>query len=346
VCSEYEKIWLFENLWQAHKVSRRGRRKKGEVIRYEVILSEKLISLQARLKANKLEKLNYYHFTITDPKRREVFATNYDMRVMLHSLTDNVVAPTLKPKLIYDNCACQKGKGVHFAIKRVDKFLHSCFNNRQSNQFYVLKCDIYKYFDSINHEILLEKLSRVFLDKDVFKLLEKIVNSYESMPNTGLPLGNQTSQWFAIYYLDGFDRFIKERKSMSYYVRYMDDFIVISEDKRKLQQLISEMKQFLQGLQLRLNASTRIYKAACGFPFLGLSIRVTKKGKVIHRMRTASKVRMRKRLKVVEAAYKNGELSIEQMLSSFMSYLGHLKYVDDYHLNLEVKQHLQKLGFF
>jgi hypothetical protein len=87
-----------------------------------------------------------------------------------------------------------------------------------------------------------------------------------------------------------------------------------------------------------LNATTQIYKAACGFLFLGLSIRVTKKGKVIHRMRTASKVRMRKRLKVIEKAYKKGELSLEQTQSSFMSYLGHLKYIDDYYLTLEVKE--------
>lgn len=145
-------------------------------------------------------------------------------------MCDEVLAPILDKKLIYDNSACRIGKGTHFAIGRVSKFLHDFYKKNGANGYF-LKCDIRKFFDNIDHEVLRRKLATVIEDKQVLSLLYQIIDSFEVTSGKGLPLGNQTSQWFAIFYLDGFDRLIKEKLKIKYYSRYMDDYVLIHHDK-------------------------------------------------------------------------------------------------------------------
>ena len=206
--TEYEKIWDFQNLYMAHKVARLGKRTTSEVIAFELNLSENLLKLSQSLRNKTYRVRGYYHFTVNDPKEREIHAPHYADRVVQHCLCDQVLAPILDKRLIYDNAACRLGKGTHFAIGRVTHFMQKHYRKYGADGF-ILKCDIRKFFDHIDHAILKQKLRQVFSDEDILWLLDMIIDSYACTPGRGLPMGNQTSQWFAIYYLDGFDRLIR-----------------------------------------------------------------------------------------------------------------------------------------
>lgn len=140
--------------------------------------------------------------------------------------------PYLEPRLIYENAAYREGKGTHFALNRLEKFMHEHYKKCEASG-YMLKFDIRKYFNSIDHEVLKKKLSK-FLDEEVKKLLYYIIDSFEYTPGRGLPMGNQTSQWFALYYLDRLDRYIKEKLRIKHYVRCMDDGVLLSPSKTEL----------------------------------------------------------------------------------------------------------------
>lgn len=187
--------------YKAHTVARRSKRDTREVIEFEMNLGDNLTTLSDALKNGSYKMQDYYSFAIYDPKYRMIHALHYRDRVVQHCLCDEVLAPILDKKLIYDNAACRIGKGTHFAIGRVSKFLDD-FYHRYKVEGYFLKCDIRKFFDNIDHAVLKQKLSKVIEDERVLLLLYQIIDSFEVTHDRGLPLGNQTSQWFAIYYLD------------------------------------------------------------------------------------------------------------------------------------------------
>lgn len=214
------------------------------VILYEMRLSEHIERLSYHLKGHTYRIQGYRKFRIYDPKEREIQALCYGDRIVQHSLCDNVLGPYLEKHLIYDNSACRKGKGTHFSLDRLTGFLRE-YNRKYGEKGYILKCDVRKYFNSIDHTVLKEKISRMALSEDVRWLLGTIVDSYECEPGKGLPMGNQTSQWFALYYLDGLDRLIKEKLRIKYYTRYMDDMILIHPDKNYLKECLHEMEIYL-----------------------------------------------------------------------------------------------------
>ncbi len=333
--NDYEKIYDFQNLYKAHKIARRSKRTTREVIEFEMNLGENLIELSDALKNGTYKMQNYYSFNIYDPKYRVIHALHYRDRVVQHCLCDEVLAPTLDKKLIYDNSACRIGKGTHFAIGRVSAFLHK-FYNKHGADGYFLKCDIRKFFDNIDHDILKQKLSKVVEDERVLMLLHQIIDSYEVTPGKGLPLGNQTSQWFAIYYLDGFDRLIKEKLQIKYYSRYMDDCVLIHQDKEYLKYCLEQMKKCADDLKLNFNEKTEIFPLKNGVDYLGWHIYLTDSGKVIRKLKQQTKYKYKRKIKYFQRAYadKNMELgAINRVLSSYRT---HLAYGHTYRLQKKI----------
>lgn len=257
--SEYEKIWNFQNLYKAHTKARLGKRGTREVIDFELNLAKNLSSISDALREHTYELSGYYDFKVYDPKERTIHALHYRDRVVQHCLCDEVLAPILERKLIYDNAACRAGKGTHFALNRVTVFLRDFYHRNGSAEGYILKCDIRKFFDNVDHEILKKRISKVIFDEEVLQLLFRIIDSYEKTPGKGLPLGNQTSQWFALYYLDGFDRLIKEKLQIRYYSRYMDDCVLIHADKKYLVHCRTVMQQKKYKYKRKLKAMQRQY---------------------------------------------------------------------------------------
>ena len=233
-----------------------------------------------------------------------------------------------------------EGKGTHFAMDRLSMFLREHYRE-YGTRGYVLKFDIRHCFDSIDHGVLKQRL-RPIPDRNVLGLLYHIIRSCvkEHDPVTGagkgLPMGNQTSQWFALYYLDPMDRLIKEKQRIRHYVRCMDDGILIHESKEVLQQALEEMRKLVTELKLEFNQKTQIFPLSQGVDFVGFRFYLTETGKVIRRLRTSNKRRWKRRLKKFREEYRNGEKDIQEISQSIRSYSGHLSYGHTWKLNKKV----------
>ena len=334
---DYETISEFGNLYKAHQMSRKGKSHKPEVIKFEGNLSYELCRMKHQLENHTYRFSGYYHFTIHEPKKREIYAAYYRDRVMQHCVCDEILLPLLTPRLIHDNAACQKGKGVHFAQKRMSKFLREHYQ-KYGRDGYALKCDIHHYFPSINHAVLKEKVMKVVKDEDVQDLLFQFVDSYheESNPGTGLALGNQTNQWFAIFYLDSLDRLVKERLRIKHYTRYMDDFILIHPDKKYLQYCLEQIEEHVRTLKLELNKKTQVVPLKNGIEYVGFRFHLTANGKVVRKMKRASKVRLKRKLATLQKDYANGKIDLARVKQSLAGFKGHLKHGHTYHLRKTV----------
>lgn len=333
--TDYEKLYDFQNLYQAHLIARRGKRNVREVIEFEMDLGANLTLLSEKIRNGTYKIQGYYSFTIYDPKYRIIHALHYQDRVVQHCLCDEVLAPILDKKLIYDNAACRIGKGTHFAISRVSKFLHRHFNKYGINGYF-LKCDIRKYFDNIDHEVLKQKISKVIYDNRILDFLYQIIDSYEVTPGKGLPLGNQTSQWFAIYYLDEMDRLIKEKLHIKYYSRYMDDCVLIHRDKEYLRYCLEQMKQCAEKLRIDFNEKTVIFPLKNGVDYLGWHIYLTENGKIIRKVRQRTKYKYKRKLKYFQKAYKDGAVNLEEIHQVIASYHAHMSYGHTYQLRKKI----------
>ena len=291
-----EEIFTFENIYAAHKWCRKSKQHKGEVVRFEIDLSKNITELIKELTSRKYKLGKYRKFKLFEPKERLIEALSYKDRVVLMCFVTNVLKPIISKHVIYDNAACQKNKGTDFGLNRLTKFLKREFINEQGNDFYYLKCDIHKYFPSINHEVLLNKLKRIGLTTDELYMARLFMTNYET--SVGIPLGNLSSQWYALIYLDDLDRFIKEKLQIKGYIRYMDDFILIHKDKNYLRYCLKEIDSFCkERLKVELNAKTQIGKVKNGIDFLGFRLILTETGKVIKKLRGSSKRRIKRHLR-------------------------------------------------
>lgn len=262
-------------------------------------------------------------FTIYDPKEREIQAISYRDRVVQHTLCDNYLTPLLERYLIYDNAACRTGKGSRFAIRRFRMFLSSYFR-RFGRKGYFVKIDVKKYFASINHEKVKEKLSRIIDEEKILSLLYKIIDSYNFDIGHGLPMGNQTSQCMALLYLNDFDRYFKEKYRIKYYVRYMDDIIMIVANKSVAKNILSVARDMLEDDKLTINPKSTIMPIKNGIQFLGWIFRISNTGKVIQKVRRDTKSRIVDKVRYLNFCVKCHKKSCQDKLNTFASYNGFL----------------------
>ncbi|MCL2671183.1 MAG: RNA-directed DNA polymerase [Clostridiales bacterium] len=330
--ADYDLLCDFQRLYAAHRAARRGKRGNAAVIAFEMNLAENLCKLQAELSKRTYAPKEYSHFTIFEPKKREIFAPRYEDRVVQHCICDNILAPMLEARLIYDNAACRVGKGTHFALNRLSGFLRDFYRKHGSNGYF-LKCDIQKFFANIDHRVLKQKLHRVFGSSDLFALLCRIIDSYENIPEVGLPLGNQTSQWFALFYLDGVDRLIKEKLQIRYYSRYMDDFVLLHHDKTHLRHCLAAIRAYCAGeLKLELNEKTQILPVKNGVDYLGWHFYVCESGKIIRKLRNEKKRDIQRQMKRLTRDYREGRSDFGATKRSLVSIYGHLTHGHTYRL--------------
>ena len=223
------------------------------------------------------------------------------------------------------NCAaCRQGKGTAFAEDRLEGFLRR-YHAGHGARGYVLKADVRKYFANIDHAVLKRRLER-FPDPQVRWLLHLIINSCNAGEGRGLPLGNQTSQWFALYYLDPVDRIIKERWRIRYYTRYMDDLVLVHQSKAQLERVLASIRAYARHeLGLELNSKTQIHPLSQGVDYLGWHYYLTDTGKVVKRLRASNKRRLKRRLKRMREAYAAGTMELDPILESLAGYRGHLE---------------------
>lgn len=296
-----EEIFTFENLYEAYKQCRRSKQQKGEVIRFEIDLGRNLVKLRKEIITKKYKLGNYRIFQIYEPKKRIIEALPFKDRVVIRCFCTHVLKPKIEKKLIYDNTACREKKGTSFAIKRLEKFLKHEYYKEKNNHIYFLKCDISKYFPSIDHDILINLLEKVGFSIDEKWLIKKLITEQPNQKRKGLPLGNQSSQWFALLYLNKVDRLIKEKLRIKGYVRYMDDMILIHREKEVLRNCLLEIEKLCEkDLNLQLNGKTQIGLVKNGIDFLGYRHILKENGRIERRLRGSSKVRLKRHLKTLK----------------------------------------------
>lgn len=335
-----EEIFSFENLYISHQKCRRSKQHKGEVIRFEINISENIYKLQKEIFSKKYSMGKYKEFIIYEPKERLIQALPYKDRVVLRCFCDVVLIPKIEKKLINDNVACRKGKGTIYGMNRLKKFLQKEYFRENNNKVYYLKCDIKKYFFNIDHKILLKLLKKINYSSDELWFIGKITEQPNNLEK-GLALGNQSSQWFALYYLNKVDRLIKEELGVKSYVRYMDDFILLHRDKKFLQYCLKRIKQVCHDeLNLELNQKTQIGLAYNGIDFLGFRHILTNSGKVIKKLRVTSKKRMLKHLKCINKLKEKGLIDNDYISMRINAFKAHLKDANENNLKNDLSKWL------
>ena len=341
----YEQICSFQNILNASLYARRGgKRKKPEVSQFEYNLEKNIIDIQHELKSATYKFGGYKTFVIKDPKEREIAKAPYKDRVVHHAFC-NIIEPILDKTMIFDSYACRSNKGTHRAVGRAQNFL-------QKNK-YVLKIDIKKYFFTIDHDILFSLLKKKISDKKTLDLISVILQTYQSDSkyyfnfieddlfdanrDSGLPIGNLTSQLFANYFLSPFDRFIKEKLKIKNYLRYMDDALIFSNSIDTLKEMVVKIKMFLQKYRLKLNEKkSQIIHCSNGVKFLGFHIFTTYK-----RLLRENLKRFKKRMKIKSYLYKNKEIDFKNILLSLNSWLGYSGKKENKNLVNKILDHIK-----
>lgn len=275
------------------------------------------------------EPSKYHYFKVYEPKERQIMALPFYDRVVQHAI-NNVLEPIFDKRFISQSYACRKGKGMHAASDTLKEWLYEWNKYHPDQPLYAIKADIHHYFQSIDHAVLKTEIRKVIKDAGVLALLDRIIDHNGNMPDgVGIPVGNLTSQLFANIYLDALDQFIKHELGVEAYIRYMDDFVILSPDKEQLRNWLARIEQFLrEELKLEFNPKTTILAAKNGIDFVGYKHRATHR-----KVRKDSIKRIKRTIKKCES----GKITKEQLQKSIQSWTGHAGHADSYNLRKKIE---------
>lgn len=322
----FDKITTFDALYAAYLSARKGKRKSWPCRHFEKNLEGNLFQIQNELRRGEYRSGPYRSFYVTEPKRRKITALKYFRdRVVQHAIV-KTIEPIWEARFVGHSYACRVGKGTHAGADKAQQMLRECLHAH--GKLYVLKADIRKYFASIDHDALLGLLRKRLRDQRLLAVIENIVRSYSEpeTPGKGLPIGNLTSQLFANIYLDAFDQWMKCRKRERWYIRYMDDFVVIHPNKQHLQALRAESERWLlDNLELKTNRKTGVFpvrhRGGRGLDFLGYHL--WPHGR---RLRKASLKRFGRQLKQWQSDYSHGEIELADINENLHSWVNHARH--------------------
>lgn len=316
----YNDIILLENLLLAWKEFKKGKKSRIDVQIFERNLMSNILSLHQDLTTKVYKHGDYFAFNISDPKPRNIHKASVRDRLLHHAIY-RIMYPFFDKTFIADSYSCRVNKGTHRALRRFEYFARKVSKNH-TKTCWVLKCDIRKFFASIDQKILLDILESYISDTDIVWLLTTVIQSFHSTEvGKGLPLGNLTSQLFVNIYMNEFDQFVKNGLKAKYYIRYADDFVILSTDRNELEIMRQKVEDFLtERLKLLLHPNkVSIETFASGIDFLGW-VHFPK-----HRvLRTATKKKM------------FGRVSEKNVTS----YLGLLSHGNAYELSEDLKRRL------
>ena len=321
---------------------------KRKIYNFEINKMQNIGNIIDMLNQGKVGHNKYNIFLIYEPKVRLVMSLSVKDKIINHFITRYVLEKKLTKYLDMRNCATRKNMGCDYAIKLVKKYIE--INKRKNKNFYVLKLDIKKYFYNIDHDVLKKLLINdlttyeyelicKIIDSTNFPYINNIIEKYKEkyhvdIPlyeyNKGLPIGNMTSQFLSIYYLNRLDHYIVHDLKCKYYVRYMDDFIIIDEDKEKLnnvKKIITEKlkKEYLLDIHEKKTFITNIKQ---GFSFLGYNYKVIN-NKTIMKINNRNYEKIKRRIKKQRNELKRNKINYNQAFCSIMTYLYSYKYADN-----------------
>lgn len=301
---------------------------------FERNLENNLFSLYYELKKHSYAHSNYKYFRIFDPKKRGIHKAEIKDRIV-HQIIFDYLNARYEPLFIENSFSSRTQKGTHKAVNKLTEFTR-IFENENYERCFALKCDIKKYFESIDQNVLLKILKKEVKDDAVFDLILKIVLSFNSADKIGkgIPLGNITSQIFANIYLNELDYFVKDKLDIKYYLRYNDDFIILDDNKNKLFENLKKIKDFISNILLLEMPDNKIKfrKLNWGIDFCGYIILPNG---ILLRQKT--KRRMLKNIYKISAKLKNKEILENKFTKTLNSYFGLLKHCNSYNLKNKIK---------
>ncbi len=333
----FGRIASFPALLEAARKAAQGKRAKTGVAAFLANLEPQILRLERELKSGRYRPGRYTVIEIRDPKHRIVSAAPFRDRVVHHAFCA-VVEPLFERGFIHDSYANRRGKGTHRAIARYERF-----RNRHR---WVLRCDIYRYFPAIDHEILKADLRRRIACKPTLALADRIVDASNPQEpvnlyyrgdslftpfqrRRGLPIGNLTSQFFANLYLDGLDHFCKEVLGAKGYLRYVDDFALFHDDRQRLEDWRQRIAEYLKGRRLRLHpCKTVVLETVQPTPFLGLILLAGG----YRRLPEENVRRFRNRLRGLHDRWRAGTVAREEVIQRVRAWIAHAEHADTWRL--------------
>ncbi len=327
ICTEHNAV-------KAYKKARKCKRYRSEVLRFEADRELNLLQAIADIQSGSYHAGRYYCFKVFEPKERLIMALPFYDRVIQHMIV-NIIEPIFEKRFIFHSYACRKKKGVHEASTTLSKWLYN-MQVVQGKKIYAIKADIHHYFQSIDHEELKREIRRYISDKDVLRILDHIIDHNGIYPDgVGIPVGNLTSQLFANVYLNILDHHIKHTLHVRYYIRYMDDFIILGEDPEELRALLQQIEKFInERLKLSLNPKTTILAAKNGIDFVGYRHFAT--FKIMRKEAT-------RRLRKLIHAFETGEVDEELFDRSIESRIGHARHADTFQFCADLREEIKEI---
>ncbi len=351
---KYADLVDIDKIQKMYHTIRINTQNRGKLYKFELFYSANIISILKVLQNRTYSHSRYNIFLVHEPKYRIIMSEIISDKVINHLVSNYVLSPGITPHLLPQNVATRKNLGTKEGIRYVKLYINKLKLNYP--KVYVLKCDIKKYFYSIDHNLILQKISHFVKDPEIYNLLKniiastdedyvnigikKVVNNEINRLKTlnildkekkiaelkriplypkgkGLPIGNMTSQLLAIYFLNDLDHYIKEKLHCKYYVRYMDDFIIFHHDKLFLKNVLKEITLKLQEFNLELNTKTNIYDLNHGFNFLGYYY-ILKGKRLILKINSQTKRRIKRKMRKLK---KINAPNYNQIKASYMGYL-------------------------
>lgn len=313
----------FGRMYKSLKKCCKNVRWKTSVTQYEVNGLKNTAKVAAEINSGKYKLLPYQEFQINEPKERHITATRIRDRQVQRSICDTVVYDSITRSFVADNSACQKGRGTQYAIDRLKEHIRRYYRKNGAEGYY-LKCDIHHFFESLDHNIIKAQLRKRITNEHYLNMLYDIIDSFPG--EKGIGLGSQVSQLLALMYLDEMDHIIKEKLHIKYYIRYMDDFILVDHNREKLSYSLAELRKYLDTLGLSLNKKTTLQKLSQGVIFLGWKFILTDTGKVILKPDKRKLTAKRRKLRGIKRQQAAGNLSEKDVMQIKQGMIAHLEH--------------------
>ena len=329
-----KKICTYENAENAYNLAKAGKRFRPEVLKFEREREVNLLKAVDDLKNITYSPGSYFVFKVWEPKERVIMALPFYDRVIQHMIV-NKIRPIFESRMIQQSYACREGKGIHAASAKLAAWLYD-LQVVKKKKIYALSGDIHHYFESVDQEILKKEIRRYIGDEKLLKILDDIIehNGIWS-EGKGIPVGNLTSQLFANVYLNILDQYVKHQLKEHYYIRYMDNFIILQEDIGRLREDMKKIADFVsKRLKLQLNEKSCIIAAKNGVDFVGYR---HFPGFTIMRKNATRKIT--KLIRELES----GEVGIEEFDKRMESKLGHMQHADTYKLRKNLRKKIKSI---
>lgn len=333
----YDEAVKIENIYNMWQIIKKTCKNKKALFYFSLNLNTNINYIYSLLKNRNYKPSKYHAFLIFEPKPRLVMSQSIHDKIVNHFVANYFLIPCLEKSLISTNVATRKKMGSSYAMKLLKSYFNKILINNKNSEIYCLKIDISKYFYSIDHSILLEKLERKILDLDVISLIRTIIYETNSdyvneaitkynmvygtnIPlykrNRGLSIGAMSSQFLAIFYLNDLDHYIKEKLHCKYYIRYMDDFLILDNDKERLKRNWSLINKEIEKLNLIINNKSNIYRVSKGFSFLGYKYKISNnKLKILFNKKTFYRIK-----KKLDNLYLKDKVKYKKTLASYYGY--------------------------